>query len=875
MAAFTANQASVTNGSKVVTINSGESIANINPRDFLVINTQIVEIKRGYIGSDGQQYIELIKSWAYGPQNNQPCIVIPTTGNFAAAIEALKDAQALVNSNFATMQDWQTKTGTVTFTHPDGTQTTVKTLPEALSVQRQVATLEQMFEGMNNETLVTPFNFRKAFNHYIGLGGFSDAAFSGAHNDMAGRTAQKAHPADSIDWTKYSLTAEAIALAIHNGGGADRESTRLYLADYVENPQDVASVDAGIEKINAKISHGMTVDLSGDYVWPSKALVTDRVNRLKITGGSFTRTAPGVGVEYIVRVQFSNATLICGVTLDGASVGTSWGSQGIYVSRSQNTIIKGNRFKDIGDGVIRYAYKPQSAEGNPVTSTDGLIISSNTFENCQQVTSNATGGKNVVMNANSFINSAVKVTQAVPGESGWTIITNNTFRDSVLDAPVTMQGGNNLVMDNNTVDNCKALFNFYPNNGPLYGDNIVNSNIYITNNKCRTKLGDRMIYGEVRGGQAPNSVLPITGDIVIKGNVFDRLDGYTESLNNTIGLYNYVPNSYIGKNIIIEDNEFKGDHRTLIQFGGDGAQYLHEQGMLSIRNNRGKSIYNALFVNVEATVAGKGRVYIEDNNVICPQFISGNFLYMNGALEVYSVKDNTIEIVNTGGIFGTQLGLTYTAKTPIALTTIVDNNRFYYMDATGDGTTIGLGAPRASDVGNYQLVMKDNVITTKDGSQGIRPLYVRANSESKPFASLVFSNNIAELDPIANTLSHDSNVPASLLHFINKDSPMVQLIATQSTKSGNYFTLRKEWSDGRQVQTGFTKLNFAAPDSGNIYLSPAAPSEDYTVQITPRHDVPLLHTVQLQSNNLFQPRFSDSAGNAVTPEFNYTAEWYN
>ncbi|WP_076921244.1 hypothetical protein [Pseudoalteromonas sp. SK20] len=237
MAAFTADQASVTNGSKVVTINSGESIENINPRDFLVLNNQIVEITRGYISSDGQQCIELLKSWAYGNQNNQPCIVIPTTGNFAAAIQSLKDAQALVNENFATMQDWQTKTGTVTFTHPDGTQTTVQTLPEALSVRRKIATLEQMYEGNNNETLVTPFNFKKAFNHYRDLSGFSDVSFSGLHNDLEGRKHEGAHPADAIDWSDYNITPEDIALKVNEGSPTADE---VDWTDYGITPQEIA-----------------------------------------------------------------------------------------------------------------------------------------------------------------------------------------------------------------------------------------------------------------------------------------------------------------------------------------------------------------------------------------------------------------------------------------------------------------------------------------------------------------------------------------------------------------------------------------------------------------------------------------------------------
>ena len=130
MPAFTASQASVTNNSKVVQINSGESIANVNSGDFLVLAGFIVEINRAYLGAEGKGYFELVKQWPNSNQANQECIVIPTTGEFKKAVEALSNANVLVNDNFKALQDWQTKMGTVTFSNQDGTTTTVKTLKQ-------------------------------------------------------------------------------------------------------------------------------------------------------------------------------------------------------------------------------------------------------------------------------------------------------------------------------------------------------------------------------------------------------------------------------------------------------------------------------------------------------------------------------------------------------------------------------------------------------------------------------------------------------------------------------------------------------------------------------------------------------------------------
>ena len=141
MAAFTASQASVTNGSKVVTINSGESTANIRQGDFLVIGTlSPVEILRGYVSSGGEQSLELSKAWDSGKQSNQKAIVIPTTVEVRNAVTALQNANTLVNDNFTVMQNWQTKTGTVTFVNIDGTTTTVKTLKQIESEASEATT---------------------------------------------------------------------------------------------------------------------------------------------------------------------------------------------------------------------------------------------------------------------------------------------------------------------------------------------------------------------------------------------------------------------------------------------------------------------------------------------------------------------------------------------------------------------------------------------------------------------------------------------------------------------------------------------------------------------------------------------------------------
>lgn len=129
--AFTAESVSILNGQDVVDVNSAESIENIKAGDFLQIGSfPLVEIKQAYKNGQGQKFIQLIKAWELTTQNNQPAIVIPTSGEFRAAVKALQDANILVNDNQQAMQDYQNKLGTVTFKKSDGTTTTVKTLKQ-------------------------------------------------------------------------------------------------------------------------------------------------------------------------------------------------------------------------------------------------------------------------------------------------------------------------------------------------------------------------------------------------------------------------------------------------------------------------------------------------------------------------------------------------------------------------------------------------------------------------------------------------------------------------------------------------------------------------------------------------------------------------
>lgn len=131
MAAYTANQVSINNGQKNIVINSSESPEGVSKGDFICIGSFTpMEINRTYINSNSQHVIELAKPWSNSNQSNQPAIVIPTTVQFKETVQALQNANTLINDNTQAMQNWQTKTGSVEFVNVDGTKTTVKTLKQ-------------------------------------------------------------------------------------------------------------------------------------------------------------------------------------------------------------------------------------------------------------------------------------------------------------------------------------------------------------------------------------------------------------------------------------------------------------------------------------------------------------------------------------------------------------------------------------------------------------------------------------------------------------------------------------------------------------------------------------------------------------------------
>lgn len=185
MATFTATQASILNNKTVVTINSGESVANVRTGDFLVIaNFAPSQITGAYVGGAGEQFIELAISWKHGDQTNQPAIVIPTTVEVRKAVAALQAANLTLNDNFEAMQNWQTKTGTVTFKNLDGTQSTVPTLASFLSTVGTAAALDVLGTASQSEGTPTGAIIERGSNANGEYTKFADGTLISSHRNV-------------------------------------------------------------------------------------------------------------------------------------------------------------------------------------------------------------------------------------------------------------------------------------------------------------------------------------------------------------------------------------------------------------------------------------------------------------------------------------------------------------------------------------------------------------------------------------------------------------------------------------------------------------------------------------------------------------------
>ncbi|MBX5339492.1 hypothetical protein [Vibrio parahaemolyticus] len=135
MSWITLTSVTATNGQKVVAVNDG-STANIKIGDALKIGAfDIYEIEGVFANQ-----LSLREPWGNATQTNAKAVVVPTFGDFNAAVTAMRDLTDVAISNLTVIEDWGTKTGNVTFKGKDGTTYTARTLQQ---MDSDVAAIEQ------------------------------------------------------------------------------------------------------------------------------------------------------------------------------------------------------------------------------------------------------------------------------------------------------------------------------------------------------------------------------------------------------------------------------------------------------------------------------------------------------------------------------------------------------------------------------------------------------------------------------------------------------------------------------------------------------------------------------------------------------------
>ncbi|RZD22403.1 hypothetical protein [Pseudoalteromonas sp. MEBiC 03485] len=237
--AFTAESVSILNGQDVVDVNSAESIENIKAGDFLQIGSfPLVEIKQAYKNGQGQKFIQLTKAWELTTQSNQPAIVIPTSGEFRAAVKALQDANILVNDNQQALQDYQNNLGTVTFKKSDGTTTTVKTLKQ----------IEADNQAQMNAYHPNPWAMRKV--EFEAMRAANEEKYAASGFVHFGKHYLSSNTSVSINEGLWTITTQPDALRLGRDGGSgesENDFAAIVIAGVITELKELSIVDTKIK----------------------------------------------------------------------------------------------------------------------------------------------------------------------------------------------------------------------------------------------------------------------------------------------------------------------------------------------------------------------------------------------------------------------------------------------------------------------------------------------------------------------------------------------------------------------------------------------------------------------------------------------------
>ncbi|QSX32632.1 hypothetical protein JYB87_12825 [Shewanella avicenniae] len=125
-----ATQASVSANGTIITVNSGESFASVQPGDAAILGTNPpVEILRTQQAAGGAWQLVLEEGWPYAAVTNGRLRVQPNGGRFAAAMQAMRDVNTYAANTHAAMNAWLSSTAaTISVEKADGSSISIPTL---------------------------------------------------------------------------------------------------------------------------------------------------------------------------------------------------------------------------------------------------------------------------------------------------------------------------------------------------------------------------------------------------------------------------------------------------------------------------------------------------------------------------------------------------------------------------------------------------------------------------------------------------------------------------------------------------------------------------------------------------------------------------
>lgn len=671
----------------------------------------------------------------------------------------------------------------------------------------------------------------------------------------------------------------------------------LHFSTLLTDPLDRNQVDNAVRQMNCFIRPGLTVMFAKTYVWPTVSFTTNGVDNIRFNGGVFVRK-DNIGTEYLVWITESDGCTVSNMHFDGGvSTIPQWGQQCVYVRKSTNTLITQCYFENIGDAPIRYALAT-TVTSDIVLTTRGLVIAENTFKKCTQLTSNGTGGSEVIIVNNVFINAAIKITQrtALLNE-GSTLIAGNTFlMDTNLGYKydqncISAQGCKNLHIKNNSFvqKTNSTVFECYANSGSSgypFGP-IPCVNIYFCNNDIRM-FGNSRLFSCLGHWDSTNNdhISPFDSELVIS--------------NNKISIENDIPDDGIirsdsyggGGNAgqvagfyLVEGNIITGNGKALCLFqtSGQSGLYIGDGGKLLINNNQGK--FSSSLCSGAFKLHPGGHFQIAGNTIYAPG-MTGNFQ------SVMNSKNCIFEVINNRH---------YMTDIPEGDTTLVasiNNNNFYGDTQIYSGNTI-IRLSETGNTGRYafwlwpihgsmtiptSLVFTDNRILLSgeyigDDGYKTRPLYVNTLAGGQSSDKLLAANNWYRADNGAHSDSSDVLSVDDLLLLNSATTPLLYKVRSGHSRpsfdaSGKSWVKYEQYSDGRYREWGYQYKEYAAPQSGNTYLATKTPHTDYSILITPEHTDPVAFTVKGKYTGHFQTQMSLANSTAeVRPYFHYQIEW--